>query len=189
MWQLIIDTSHTHLSLGLLKDGFFIDGVCEMAHKTQSERIMPCLETLLSRHALKTHNLKQVYVGIGPGSYTGVRIGLTVAKVLCLIHNLEVFSFFTYDFLLAQDTGTVILDARSSRAYVGVKKNREWTFQGIMSQEDILLKTHEPYVGDAYLIDREDVLLAFQTRCEHVIQVSDKVSDVHGLEPLYLKPL
>lgn len=189
MWQVVIDTSHRHLSLGLLKDGYFIDGVCELAHKNQSERIMPCFEKLLDRHALKPHNIKQVYIGLGPGSYTGVRIGLTVAKVLCLVHQLEAFAFTSYDFLLAQDSGTVIIDARSSRAYVGIKKNKTWTFQGIMTYDEILSKSHEPYVGDAHLFDQEDVLLSFQTRCEHAVKMSEKVSDIHSLEPLYLKLL
>jgi tRNA threonylcarbamoyladenosine biosynthesis protein TsaB len=189
MWQLIINTAHRHLSLGLLKDGVFVDGIHELAFKSQSEIILPHLKQLLESHGLIPQDLNQVHIGLGPGSYTGVRIGLSVVKVLALVCNFEVFTFTSYDFMLAQSEGTMMMDARSSRAYVGIKQDKQWTFQGILSLEELTNRYSTPCVGDTDLVGLSDETKPFKELCEHVCLISERVSDVHVLEPLYIKSL
>jgi tRNA threonylcarbamoyladenosine biosynthesis protein TsaB len=189
MWKLVINTAHRHLSIGLLKDGQYVDGVHEIAFKSQSEVILPRLKQCLSNHQLNPQDLSEVYVGLGPGSYTGVRIGLSVVKVLALVCTFKVFTFNSYDFMLAQPEGTMIMDARSSRAYVGVKKDNQWIFQGIKTIDELKSSMIAPYVGDTDLVNKNDESLDFKTLCEHVCLVSERVSDVHILEPLYIKSL
>jgi tRNA threonylcarbamoyl adenosine modification protein YeaZ len=189
MWQLVINTAHRHLSIGLLKDGVYVDGVHEVAFKSQSEVILPRLKQCLSKYHLNPHDLSEVYVGLGPGSYTGVRIGLSVVKVLALVCSFEVFTFNSYDFMLAQHEGTMIMDARSSRAYVGIKQDHQWIFQGIMTLDELKSSMIPPYVGDTDLVNQQDSSLDFKALCEHVCLVSERVSDVHVLEPLYIKSL
>jgi tRNA threonylcarbamoyladenosine biosynthesis protein TsaB len=189
MWQLIINTAHRHLSLGLLKDGIYVDGVHEIAFKSQSEVVLPRLKQLLSKHEINPQDLGEVHVGIGPGSYTGVRIGLSVVKVLALVCPFDVFTFNSYDFMLAQPEGTMVMDARSSRAYVGIKKDNQWIFQGIKTIEDLKTSLITPCVGDTDLVNKQDDSLDFKALCEHACLISERVSDVHVLEPLYIKSL
>jgi tRNA threonylcarbamoyladenosine biosynthesis protein TsaB len=189
MWQLVINTSHNYLSLALLKDGSFYDGINELAFKKQSELIMVRLEELTSRNNIHVFEVDELYIGIGPGSYTGVRIGLTVVKVLAILKEFKVYIFTSFDFGLAQDTGTIILDARSSRAYVGIKENKTWTLNGILTIDELRKRMIHPLVGDTSLVGSTDESKPFDELCEHVIQVSLKVSDVHSIEPLYIKTL
>jgi tRNA threonylcarbamoyladenosine biosynthesis protein TsaB len=189
MWQLVINTAHHHLSLALLKEGVFFDGVNEVAFKSQSELIMVKLDELIKRNQLHIFDITDLYIGIGPGSYTGVRIGLTVVKVLAILKEFNVFTFTSFDFGLAQDTGTLIMDARSSRAYVGIKENNSWLYQGILTIDELKEKMIHPLVGDTILVNNEDKSKPFEECCEHVIKVSTKVSDVHQIEPLYIKSL
>jgi len=189
MWQLVINTAHKHLSLALLKDNKYIDGVHKIAFKTQSELIMVELDQLFKRNLLSVFDINNIYIGIGPGSYTGVRIGLSVVKVLALLKDFEVYEFNTFEFMLTQSSGTVVMDARSLRAYVGIKENNLWTFQGILTINDLNTRFINPCVGDTYLIDKIDEISSFEVSCEHITQVSRKVSDVHALEPLYIKSL
>lgn len=189
MWQLVINTAHHHLSLALLKEGVFVDGINEIAFKSQSELIMVKLDELIKRNNLHIFDVNDLYIGIGPGSYTGVRIGLTVVKVLAILKDFNVYTFSSFDFGLVQDTGTLIMDARSSRTYVGIKENKTWLYQGILTIDELKERMIHPLVGDAILVNHEDKSRSFKDQCEHVIQVSIKVSDVHGIEPLYIKSL
>lgn len=189
MWQLVINTSHHHLSLALLKEGIFCDGINEVAFKTQSELIMVRLDELTSRNNIHIFDVNELYIGIGPGSYTGVRIGLTVVKVLAILNKFDVYQFTSFDFALAQDSGTSIMDARSSRAYVGIKENKNWVFQGILTIDELKNRMIYPLVGDTSLVNCSDESRPFEMLCEHVLNVSTKVSDVHAIEPLYIKTL
>lgn len=189
MWQLVINTSHKHLSIGLLENNHFVDGIHEEAFKTQSEMILPRLKQLLENHQLTPMDLHQIYVGLGPGSYTGVRIGLTVVKTLALVSVIEVSTFNSFDFFLPLDTGTVLLDARSSRAYVGIKSNSKWTFQGILTLDEVKERLIEPYFQDAQLIDMKAMEVSLSKMCENIVHHSERCNDVHALEPLYIKAL
>lgn len=189
MWQLVINTSHHHLSLALLKEGSFFDGINEIAFKTQSELIMVKLDELIKRNNIQIFDVNELYIGIGPGSYTGVRIGLTVVKVLAILKKFDVYTFTSFDFALVQDSGTTIMDARSSRAYVGIKENKKWLYQGILTIDELKERMIHPLVGDTSLVNFKDESRPFEELCEHVLDVSTKVSDVHTIEPLYIKAL
>jgi len=189
MWQLVINTSHKHLSIGLLENNHFVDGIHEEAFKTQSEMILPRLKQLLENHQLTPMDLHQIYVGLGPGSYTGVRIGLTVVKTLTLVNSMEVYTFTSFDFFLPLESGTVLLDARSSRAYVGIKSNSKWTFQGILTLDEVKERLIGPYFQDAQLIDMKAMEVSLSKMCENIVHHSERCNDVHALEPLYIKAL
>lgn len=189
MWQLVINTAHHHLDLALLNNGAYHDGINELAFKSQSELIMVKLDELIKRNQIHIFDVSYLYIGIGPGSYTGVRIGLTVVKVLAILKDFNVYTFTSFDFGLAQGTGTLIMDARSSRAYVGVKENNTWIYQGILTIDELKERIVYPLVGDTSLIGSVDESKSFVERCEHVLKVSSKVSDPHSIEPLYIKSL
>lgn len=189
MWQIVIDTAHSHLYLGLLKEGVFIDGESYYAAKMQSEKILPSIEQLLQRNHIKPYDITQAYIGLGPGSYTGVRIGLTVIKTWCLVYDIEVFGFSTFDFLLPQENGVVLLDARSSRAYVGIKENNHWIFAGIKTYDEIKALNSELIVGDTMIVSQENKVASLPVLCEHVVIISKRIDDIHCVEPNYLKQL
>ena len=189
MWQLVINTSQKHLSIGLLENNHFVDGIHEEAFKTQSEMILPRLKQLLENHQLTPMDLHQIYVGLGPGSYTGVRIGLTVVKTLALVSVIEVSTFNSFDFFLPLESGTVLLDARSSRAYVGIKSDSIWQFQGILTLDEVKERMIEPYLQDAYLVEKKAIEVSLSKICENIIHQSQRCNDVHTLEPLYIKAL
>lgn len=85
---LAIDTASTRLQLGLLQDDGSIDGrvdtlVEEMA-QGHAERIFPAIAELLATGGLAYADLDRLAVTTGPGSFTGLRIGLAAARGLAL---------------------------------------------------------------------------------------------------------
>lgn len=86
MFLLGIDTSTLTLSLALLKreNGTLttVEHVEVGPPKKQSEILPGAVGELLERHSLKVKDLSGIAVGLGPGSFTGLRIGLSTAKAL-----------------------------------------------------------------------------------------------------------
>ncbi|MDD9266645.1 tRNA (adenosine(37)-N6)-threonylcarbamoyltransferase complex dimerization subunit type 1 TsaB [Paenibacillus sp. GCM10023248] len=77
---LAIDTSSSAMTVALLEDGNLLGEVSSHAERNHSIGLLPHIEELLASRQLKPKDLQAVAAGVGPGSYTGVRIAVSVAK-------------------------------------------------------------------------------------------------------------
>lgn len=79
---LAIDTSNQVLGIAVLKEGRIIGELTTNLKKNQTSRLMPALDQLMTDIEMDPLELDKIVVAKGPGSYTGVRIGITTAKSL-----------------------------------------------------------------------------------------------------------
>lgn len=87
-YTLSINTTDTHkLILTIKKDGEKKEKVVDATNK-RSETIVPQIEIFLQEQGLKLDNLTEIEVATGPGSFTGLRVGATVAQTLALLLNI-----------------------------------------------------------------------------------------------------
>jgi tRNA threonylcarbamoyladenosine biosynthesis protein TsaB len=116
---LAIDTAGPRLQLAL-RLGDRVDTLVEDMPTGQAERIFPAIGALLARNNIAYDALTRIAVTTGPGSFTGVRIGLSAARGLGLALGIPVLGIPT---LFAISLGTecdpvaVLLDARRDEAY------------------------------------------------------------------------
>ena len=118
---LAIDTAAPRLQLALLREDRIETLVEDMA-TGQAERLFPALAELMQRTGTVYADLTRIAVTTGPGSFTGLRIGLSAARGLGLALNIPVLGISS---LLALSLGHagplgVLLDARRGEAYVQV---------------------------------------------------------------------
>ena len=81
---LAFDTSAAHCAAALLVGDKVVQKRIEEMKKGQAERLMPLLEELLSDNSTAWTHLDAIAVGIGPGNFTGIRIGVSAARGLVL---------------------------------------------------------------------------------------------------------
>ena len=80
---LIIDTSNADcIFLGLTKGDIIVDNKKIKTKHKHSEKLIPSIEIMLKKNKLSLKKLSAIGVVRGPGSYTALKIGLTVANVL-----------------------------------------------------------------------------------------------------------
>lgn len=115
---LAIDTAAPRLQLALLLDTGLDTLVEEMA-QGQAERIFPAIDELLARNGLAYKDLGRIAVTTGPGSFTGLRIGLSAARGLGLALSLPVVGVPSLTAISLGGAGptAVLLDARRDEAY------------------------------------------------------------------------
>lgn len=116
---LAIDTAAPRLQLGLLlADGRVDVSVDEMA-TGQAEAIFARIAALLARNGLGYADLERVVTTTGPGSFTGLRIGLSAARGIGLARGIPVLGVSSLVALSLGTEGpsTVLLDARRDEAY------------------------------------------------------------------------
>lgn len=125
MTVLAIDTSSEVLAIALAQEGKIIAEYSSLSHNKHSTRLMPAVVQLLDSVDLKPKDLAKIVVSKGPGSYTGVRIGLSTAKTLAWTLKIPVVGVSSLEALSLQLLGRNALvapffDARRNRVYAGL---------------------------------------------------------------------
>ena len=93
-----IDTSTKFCNLGLIEDeDILIEYTINGLKKKHSSILVPAIKNLLKTIDLKMEEINGIAVSIGPGSFTGLRIGLSVAKGLCYARSLPLLGIPTLD--------------------------------------------------------------------------------------------
>lgn len=118
---LAFDTSGPHCAAALLcNDAVFGETTLPMV-RGQAEALMPLLEATLAAQGKTWADLNAIAVGIGPGNFTGIRIGVSAARGLALslgIPAIGVSAFEAMAFQHTSDTCLVCLPAPREQAYV-----------------------------------------------------------------------
>ena len=193
MYQLLLDSSNIYLSVGLVKDGKVIDKICYEAWQRQSEMMVVEVDNILKRNNIDKSDLDGVVVGIGPGSYTGVRIGVTIAKTIAYSLKIKLYAKSSLSLLKHQEIPTICLfNARGGRSYFAVYDGEKIIIKdSVLENEKVLdfIKEHPGYKvhGDTYQIGLEsgkyDII-------ENLANFKEsEVVDPFKLNPVYLKDL
>ena len=118
---LAIDTAAPRLALAVLRDGDRVDTLVEDMATGQAERLFPAIDALFARTGIAYADLTRIAVTTGPGSFTGLRIGLSAARGLALALGIPVIgvpSLLALSLNAQCDPVAVLLDARRGEAYV-----------------------------------------------------------------------
>ncbi|WHT49126.1 tRNA (adenosine(37)-N6)-threonylcarbamoyltransferase complex dimerization subunit type 1 TsaB [Sporosarcina thermotolerans] len=123
-----IDTANTPLSVAIVKDGAILAEVNSSMAVNHSLRAMPVIEELFETVQLKPKDIDAIAVSEGPGSYTGVRIGVTIAKTLAWTLKKPLVGVSSLKTLAANAiyfNGLIcpVVDARRNNVYAGVYEN------------------------------------------------------------------
>ena len=82
MYTLFLDTHNSDIVLVLYYNGKVLDKLIKNSERNHTEFIMPMLDELLKKNNLDVKDLNEILVVNGPGSFTGVRLAVTIAKTL-----------------------------------------------------------------------------------------------------------
>jgi len=116
-----LDTSSTVTSVALHDDADVIAVVDHDAVARQGELLAPAIQAVLAAAGVSASDLGRVVVGVGPGPFTGLRVGLMTARALGHALGVPVVGVVSPDTLAAQVSGAdevvVVTDARRREVY------------------------------------------------------------------------
>lgn len=121
-----IDTSADRASLCLSEEEEVLDLVFNEARNDHATWLHPAIDRMIKKHGRPLSALEAVSVSIGPGSYTGLRIGLSAAKGICYALNIPLLTISTLKMIAAasvkEASGLVcpLIDARRMEVYAAV---------------------------------------------------------------------
>lgn len=144
MITLGIDTSNQPLTVGLVEDGRVLAQVQTTVKKNHSVTLMPAIDALVQSVDLTPEDIDRIAVAQGPGSYTGLRIGVTIAKTLAYTLNKELAGVSSLKVLAANCLGVEglivpLFDARRNNVYTGIYQWREGKLETVANDRHIAL--------------------------------------------------
>ena len=127
---LSMSTATNNLSVALNDDAKIITEKNEFDQRNHSAHLDPLIAEILKENNLRLAEIDRFAVAIGPGSYTGLRIGVTTVKMFASILHKEVVGISTLQALAAScaEKGTLIvagIDARNDNYFAGAYVNKE----------------------------------------------------------------
>lgn len=210
-----IDTANTPLSIAIVKDGELLAEETSAMAVNHSLRAMPAIEELLTKAGLEPAGIDAIAVSEGPGSYTGVRIGVTIAKTLAWTLGKPLVGVSSLKVLAANAAffnGIIcpIVDARRNNVYAGAYQWNAGQLTGVIedghySLEEFIHKLekqegpllfigkdtamHEQQIverlGEHAKIAPFHVNLPRASSLIYIATQSEQESDVHAFVPEY----
>lgn len=193
MATLLLDSSNTSLSVGIESNGELLGFISYEAWQAQSEHMIPEIDNLLKKYSLTRKDISGVVTSIGPGSYTGVRISLTIAKVIALCLDVPIYPVSSLRVLKDNDKPSIcLINARSGRSYFGVyEKDKVIVSDTIKTNEEVLayIKEHPSYsiCGNVSYLGYENLDTNICLQMVSLLKSISPFENSLALKPVYLK--
>jgi tRNA threonylcarbamoyladenosine biosynthesis protein TsaB len=186
--RLVIDSATPQLYIALMEGNQVLEKYCEKGNNDHSVHLMPTIEKIFDNQQLTVDDLDEIILGIGPGSYTGVRIGVSVAKVFAWTKNIPVKTVSTLALLASssQSDGYVLaqIDARRNNAFMGLFKLENNVLSVV--KKEVFSNKNSVYAS----LPKETMIVENGEPNIEVILQSDvlkSIDNVHSISPNYLR--
>lgn len=121
-----IDTSTMRTSVGIVEDNEIIAEYMLSGSRFHSEALTEMIDEIFAKLDFTIHDIDLLAVGVGPGSFTGVRIAVTVQKTFAQFLNKDICGVSSLKAMALETnsdrTIVSIVDAKRHRAYSGIYK-------------------------------------------------------------------
>jgi len=181
------DTSLPLLSVALLRDGLLIGGIVLEGKFSRNEKLLPAIDWLLTEANVDRHDIDLFASTRGPGSFTGVRIGLATMQGLALALGRPLCAMSTHEAIAPESRRVVIVDdAGRGEFYVSLFDDGREVIAPRLATRDELEAIDGERLAVSDFIQRENVAAACARRAQAIEQRGD--GERHrDITPIYVR--
>lgn len=192
MISLVMDTSNSYLAVGLYQDNVCLEAFQEKGSRRQSEKAIPTLKEVLDRHHIALKDVNEMIITSGPGSYTGVRVAMTIAKTLATVSDVRIKSVSSLAAYAGMNQALSVIDARGHKVFVGVYENGlPLIKEQVVTLENFaqLRAEYEDFelVGEVGCLGLDEKECDLCANIYALGQMADPIKNVDLLVPTYIK--
>lgn len=185
MISMFIDTSLPDVSIALVKDGNVLSKVEKQTSGKHSEYVLKLIEDILNENKLSTKDVDEIIVVNGPGSFTGIRIGVTIAKVFAYIEKIRIVTMTSLLARVIGESSSYLLskiDAKHDNYYVGLyDKDYNKVVEKFTNNVELeeLINKYSPLLVDT----------SKPYNIKEIVEYTKKLpsENPHSVNPIYLK--
>jgi tRNA threonylcarbamoyl adenosine modification protein YeaZ len=197
MISLFLDTCNHNIVIGLLNDNKLISSNIFSNDNNLSEKLLPSIKQLLDKNKINIKELKKVFISVGPGSFTGIRIGVTVAKTIAWSLKIDIIPISSLEIIASTNTDSnyicSLVDARRGYVYGGLYDN---DLNPVINDKYVKLDELLSIINNSYpnvdFISYEplfDIIKKPNIDIEKIVNkhINDESINPHSVNPIYLK--
>ena len=174
-----IDTSTHSTSVCVIDDDKFICEYTVNTKKTHSQKLMPMIENMLELSDLSIREIDAVAICEGPGSFTGLRIGMATAKAIAHVNDIPVIGVNSLEILagnmnLCDKKICSILDAQRNQVYTG---RYQYVGEKLTEIKEIGIEPIDDLLKELSESDEEWILVG-----EAVYKYEDKIKEIKNIQ-------
>lgn len=144
--NIFIDTSNSYIIFVVFDNDKVVVNKMIETNRNQAEIFIDEYEQFLKENDLKVSDFKAFYFGAGPGSFTGIRVGLSIAKALKASGYDNVYTINSLYLLVDNyQNSKVAIDARGNKSYYLEIQNEKETKHGLFNNNDLSLENINTY--------------------------------------------
>ena len=194
---LYIDTSSSYLYTSIVENDKLISEIKEEFGQSLSEVALPRIVSMFEDNSFKPKDIDKIIVVNGPGSFTGIRIGITIAKIYAWSLNIPITTIYSLEAMAIssnKDTYHVpILNARRGYVYTAIYDK---DYNEVLKPCHILLTDLQEKldnIGDYEFISNDEFDdLELNSYSPNFVKIINKFKDKesinpHAVNPEYLK--
>ncbi len=194
MISLFLDTASHNMIVGIYKDTDELYFSIEENNNQLSEKLLPAIKRAFENVDLSLADINRIYVVNGPGSFTGVRIGVAVAKTIAWALKKEIIPISELELMASTDIDEKnklsMIDAKRGYVYAGIyDKNLNVVMEDTYTALDFVLSQIDQ---DAVMISDDSFEFETMIPKYNIPQIIEKHKNdlpcnPHSLNPNYLK--
>lgn len=185
MKTLLFDVSTQVMYVGYAKDAQLVDFSIRIAIRDHAKYLVDRIDQVLKRNQLTINQVDEIIIGIGPGSYTGLRVAAMVAKMIGYSKGIPIKTVSSLFFMTSGYKGKVaaIIDARRGYVFSAVYENGETILEeGYRSlvelqQNELYRKARTVFIDDR----------TYEVLPKLIMERAVLVENIHDLIPEYLR--
>ena len=186
MYSLILDSATKVLYCALVHDSEVVYECYIEGSNDHAKNIVFRVQEALSKANIKASDLDEIITGVGPGSYTGVRMAVTVCKMLSVFMKKPLYTISTLKLIASANKGISLaaIDARRGNAFgciIDNDKNEYILKEALYSKEELENKAKE------YENVSRPTEASFKVDPFYVLLNKVEVKEPHLLVPNYLR--
>ena len=118
MYTLAIDTASSDTTIAVIQNQKIVSSASWPARNREAQTLLPEIDSQLSSLNLKYDDISNIFVIKGPGSFTGLRVGVTVANTMAYLLNIPLYSISTLDLWHANSSLPILVFAGKLAVYL-----------------------------------------------------------------------
>ena len=185
MKYLFIDSATTNLVVAIINKGKISYIYNNNDNHDTSSKMMPVLAEAFEKAGLKPQDIDKIFAVTGPGSFTGIRVGLTVAKTMAYTLNIPIVPISSLEVMASGNGGTALINARRGYVFAGSYDNE---LNNVYPDSYVLMidSLTKPYISyDSF--DFETVKPNVDVLKVVMKHENDEPVNPHTINPNYLK--
>ena len=166
---LSIDTASNVCGVSILDDTRLVCKLDTNTGRTHSENLMPMIEDAFFKSNLSLKDINLIVCNVGPGSFTGIRIGIATVKafndslaIACVgVSSLESLAYNVKDNLKESEVVCSILDCKNDNCYFALYKKKNGTFETLIEPQAETIESTLAILKSYCKDNLEDVSISF----------------------------